>query len=313
MGKPEKRRALSGQWRFSLHTLVVFVSLYSSTSLAFVGTLSKLDDLYRMATKSSEFEGVSAQAFRSTLKSGKIARVAPLLKNFAKEDRLSLLLEIAKERSMISSTQQLRLAAKYSKLENGDELLLRAIDHGDTRLFDLLPKYGSELLSIEKSSPEAAITILRELGDEGWRVTQAIPPQQISRFASQSKSIASLENESRSKVLGAIARYPAKSLEYLDEHSSIVYKAAGVTGFLIFIDNLSKPTITIETQPDGTIIETRSGALSTAVFGSTYLTYLTWLIGLLFAGAILWGGIQVWGSWAKKRAELHMLKERDKK
>jgi len=291
--------------------LYVFTLLWCGQSYAFVGTLSKLDDLYRAAIRSSEFKGMSEYAFKTSLKTGKISKLTPLLKNFPKEDRIRMLLEIAEERKLITGTQQLRLATKYSKMNDGDDLLMRVIDHGDKRLFDLAPKYGNKLLAIESRHEGAGVRMITNLGDDGWKVMNQIPENQILRLSDQSKSIASLESGTRTKILKAIATYPVKALEYLDTNSSIVYKTAGITGFFVFIDNISQPKTTKVTKPDGTVVETQSGALSEATDSSGYIP---WFIGIiLLAALVFWIGIQLWGSLKKKQAVLEVIRNTPEK
>lgn len=287
--------------KYLLWALCALILLFSDSGLSYIGVASKLDDLYRIAIKSAQCKGMSQQAFKASIKSGKVARFAPLIRSLPKEDRLVTLLEIADEKTLISGTQQLRLASKYSKLDDGDELLMQVIDHGDRALFDLVPQYGSKLLQIESTHQGAGVSVVTNLGDAGWKVMNQIPEGQIPRFATQAKSIASLDPGPRAQFLDAITKYPVKALEYLDANSSIAYKAAGITGFLVFVDNLSQPKTTIVTQPDGTVIETQASPLGGWEIDQKYFHWFIW-IGL--AGFSLWLSIQLWGSLKKKRADL---------
>lgn len=278
-------------------TLLAAIIFYSASSPAYVNVASKLDDLYRIAIRSPEFKGVSRQGFSNLIKAGKLESIAPIIRSLSKEDRLTVVLEIAEQRQMVTTTQLPRLAAKYTTLDGGDELLLQVVEHGDTRLFSIAPKYGSRLMEIERSSRGSGVEIIDALGDQGWMVTHSLSTQQIEQFARHAKGIASIEGPAKAKVLEAISEMPARALTYLDENSGILYKTAGVAGFLVFTDNASQPTTTKITKPDGTVIETTKG-IASELLGSLS-GYLHWAAWIGLAGLCGWIVIKLRGSYSK--------------
>jgi hypothetical protein len=286
---------------------IAFVSviLFSDVGHAFgAGAMTKIDDLYKIAVKSSKFKGVSKAAFKALLLKGGLTKISPFLKNLPKQDRIRLLMEIAEQRKLLTPIEQLRHSAKFSKMSNGDDLLFKVVDHGDKRLFELVPEYGGNLLAIESKSRGAGIKIARNLGDDGLKAVSKIPEQQISMFSNQAPKIAKLNLGDQQKVIDAIIAYPVRALEYLDKNSSILYKATGVTGFLVFIDNISSPKVTKITKPDGTTIETESPIIEGAVEGAK--VYVHWLVGILGVALVLWLSIHLWGSWRKKQTSIKM-------
>lgn len=265
--------------------------IFTTLSYAYFGTVTKLDDLYRLVVKSSEFKGVSKQAFKASLRTKDLTKIYPFIQGFPREDRIRLLMEIAEQRKLVSGTQSLRYAATYSKIKNGDELLFKTIDIGDKKLLDLAPLYGEKLLIIEKKYKDAGLNIINSLGDDGWNILNKLPDEQIPVFARQASNISKLEEKNKNKILRAISDYPVKALEYLDTHSSIVYKASGISVFFVFIDNLSQPNKTIVTKPDGTVIETVTSLLGTFEgFGK----FTRWIIGIAVAFGLLLLGVRFW-------------------
>lgn len=281
--------------------LLTLTFFYSTHSPAYVNVASKLDDLYRIAIRTPEFRGATQQSFTQLIKTGKLASIAPVIRSFPKEERLAIVLEIAEQRQMVATTQLPRLAAKYANLDKGDELLLQVIEHGDSRLFNVAPKYGNKLLVVERSAPGTGLEVIEYLGDEGWNVAGALSTPQFAQFAKQSKSIAGVEESAKARVLDAISKYPAQALKYLDDNPGILYKSAGVAGFLVFVDNISQPTTTRTTKPDGTIIETTKGLLGD--LGAS-LGYVHWAVWISLLALCLWFAIQLWGSFRKKQASL---------
>ena len=100
---------------FSLLFLILIV--FSTQSLYAISFITKLDDLYIIAIKSIKYKGVTKSAFNASLIKGSLKSISPMLKELPKHDRISILLDIAEKRKLITQIEQLKYAGKFKNLE----------------------------------------------------------------------------------------------------------------------------------------------------------------------------------------------------
>ena len=270
--------------------VVMGAVLASGAALAYVGVTTKIDDLYRMAMRMPEFQGMARPSFDTLVRSAKLAKLVPAIQKLPQSDRLATLLEIAEQRGLASTTQLGQLASKYKAVDRGDELLIDIIEYGDRNLLALAPKYGQYLLSQPQSFRMTLLKVLAAIGDEGFQIAKTLSQEQSVQLAKHADGMAKLIAADKQKVLDRITEYPARALKFLDDNPGILHQATGATAFIMFIDNISEPTAERITRPDGTVIETTKG------YFSEFVPYFRTAMALALVGFAIWLVIRLRGA-----------------
>jgi hypothetical protein len=117
----------------------------------------------------------------------------------------------------------------------GAELLtpaLRAAAREPEVVTRLITEYGPDALRVAAQHPGVGTKIVSQLGRDGIELADKVSTEDAVRLARWSDDIAQLPPGTKPQVLDVVRAAPAKALDWLDRHPTILLTAAGVTSFL---------------------------------------------------------------------------------
>lgn len=180
---------------------------------------------------------------------------------------------------------------------------LRAVDRDPQLMTQLVDKYGSGAMEIAAKHPGVGEKLAQSLGEDGITLGRKLTTDQSIVAARYAGDIANLPPAERSGVLSAIAKSPAKVLDYLETHPRTLRTAAGVAIVIAIKDDILGDKGKSLLRPDGSLITTPPHpGLIERLFPSASkaaATPITLIAGAITLGILGWFAVHLWAKWRK--------------
>lgn len=180
---------------------------------------------------------------------------------------------------------------------------LRAVDRDPDLMTQLVNKYGSGAMEVAAKHPGVGEKLAQSLGEDGINLGRKLTTDQSIVAARYADDIARLPSAQRSGVLSAVARSPAKVLDYLETHPRTLRTAAGVAIVMAIKDDILGDKGTSLLRPDGTLVTTPAHpGLIERLFPSAskaVSTPIALIAGAISIGILGWFSIHLWSKWRR--------------
>ncbi len=171
----------------------------------------------------------------------------------------------------------------------------------------LVAAYGKDALVLEAKHPGAGASLAEKLGTDGITIGQGLTTDQAVTFARYADEIAALPAGERNRLLVAMARAPARVLDYLETHPKVLLTAGGVATVIAVKDNMLGGT-----TPSTNGEAPTPGLIERLVFGvaDRFVRPVAVVVVILVGGILCHVAIWLWSPW--KRKALRRRREKDK-
>jgi hypothetical protein len=180
---------------------------------------------------------------------------------------------------------------------------LRAVEREPQLMTQLVNKYGSGAMEVAAKHPGVGEKLAQSLGEDGINLGRKLTTDQSIVAARYAGDIANLPPAERSGVLSAIARSPAKALDYLETHPRTLRTAAGVAVVIAIKDDILGDKGSSVVRPDGTVVSTaaRPGLIERMFPSASKAasTPIALIAGAVALGILGWFSIHLWGKWRR--------------
>jgi len=145
-----------------------------------------------------------------------------------------------------------------------DDLLERgvaALRRDGDRIIRYAERYGDEVLESAARHPGVGLEAIETFGSEGVRLGRQLTTDQLAHVVRHADDLHRLAPAARVSKLREVANAPRRVVEILAEHPVAVGVGVGVgVGIPVAADNLTEPTVTETTTPDGTTVRRTQSA-----------------------------------------------------
>ena len=180
---------------------------------------------------------------------------------------------------------------------------LRAVDRNPQVMTELVEKYGSGAMEVAGKHPGVGEKLVQSLGEDGINLGRKLTTDQSIVAARYAGDIAALPPAERSGVLSALAKSPAKVLDYLETHPRTLRTAAGVAIVIAIKDDILGDKGKSLLRPDGALITTPPHpGLIERLFPSASKaasTPIALIAGAITLGILGWFAVHLWAKWRK--------------
>jgi len=256
---------------------------YVSATTELIRTSTKLHSLYSLMAKTPKYSTLSQKTYLTMLKTKNVSHFSTYISQLPKSDIYPLLMDVAEHKGLVTELQKLRIGAQYSKLDDGNSLLLKALEFENTQVLVSAPKYGKNLLIVESRSAGSSVKIAQSMGDKGLLIAKDLNELNIGKLSKHAKNIEGLGEAAKVKFIDLLEKSSNAVLNYLEAHPGFVWNAAGVSALIIAVDNITEPKVTKTTLPDGTVIEKSESVVGDGLNGVVeYIKYAFLMIFTLW-------------------------------
>ncbi len=160
---------------------------------------------------------------------------------------------------------------------------LRALVREPAAMQKLASEFGSTALETAAKHPGLAVPIGSRLGAEGLDTARRLSLDQATALSRHADDLAKLPATERRQFLAMIKESPAKALAWMERHPRLLIAGSATTAVV-----LARKEIFGEGLQQG-FIERAAASLYQA-----FEKPVNWVLGVLAALAIAWGGFKIW-------------------
>lgn len=177
--------------------------------------------------------------------------------------------------------------------------LRRLASEGGDELAEMTARHGARILQAEVRHPGLAVSLVRNLGDDGLEMALSANARQATHLARHAGDVASLPAAQKRGVLNLLRRDFEKTVGFMGRFveknpGKVLFTAAGTSVFLANAEALLGDKGEIVKGPDGTPEYVPHPGLIERLLSPVIDKVLLFLLPLVAAGAAIWMALKLW-------------------